>query len=97
MKKYEAVFIIRSDEGMNIIKETIEKINNIVSSESNNIFKKEEIGEKKLAYEIKEQKKGLYYSIKSEVDDSKENVDGKISMKVNTIIEVIKHLIIRME
>ena len=65
-QKYEAIFIIRCNEDSKKLEETIEKINNIVISNSFNIYYKENKGEKKLAYEVKGEKEGVYYYIKFE-------------------------------
>ncbi len=96
-KKYEAVFIIKPKLDKNILNDTIDRINNIILSEDGEIYFKEKEGTKKLAYEIKGYKEGYYYYIKFKVDSSKTNKIGHISVKINTIEEIIKHIIVRLE
>lgn len=91
--KYEAVFIIKINEEEKNIKETIEKINNIVKSEGGEILKKEDLGNRKLAYEVKGENQGRYYIINFKIP---EDYEGKIKVKINTIDEVIKFIIVKM-
>lgn len=95
-KKYEAIFIIKNDEDNKKIEEVIEKINNMIISEYCNIFHEEKIGIKRLAYEIKNEKIGYYYLINFETQNESQEIN-KISIKINTIEEVLKHIIIRMD
>ncbi len=95
-QKYEGIFIIKNHEDLNKIKEVIDKINNVVLSENANIYHKDELGIKNLAYEVKKQKKGYYYYIKSDVQDNKIDAVGKISTKINTIEEVLKYIIVKL-
>ena len=57
-EKYEAVFIIKENKDEENIKNIIK---NIIESEKFKIFKEETIGNKKLAYEIKGEKRGIFY------------------------------------
>lgn len=94
-KKYEAIFIIKNYEKKEEKNETIDRINNVFISEYCNIYDKEEMGIRKLAYEIKGEKEGFYYYIKFNAPDSIQNIE-KISVKINTIEDVIKHMIVRL-
>ncbi len=95
-KKYEAIFIIKNCDDADKVREVIDRINNMVISEYCDIFHKEELGVRKLAYEVKGEKKGYYYLINFKAPDSLEDT-GKISIKINTVEEVIKHIIVKME
>ena len=59
MNKYESVVIINSSLEEAKIKAVIEKISNLINS-NGKVESVEEIGSKKLAYEIKKQKEGYY-------------------------------------
>lgn len=96
LNQYEAIFIIKTNEDENKIKETIEKINNIISEEST-ILDNIEKGERNLAYPIKGERSGYFYFVVFKQDDSKKNVVGKISVKINTLEEVLKHIFIRVD
>ncbi|MFR1776913.1 MAG: 30S ribosomal protein S6 [Clostridia bacterium] len=94
-RKYEAMFIIKNYENEDKRNETIDRINNVFISEYCNIYDKEEMGIRKLAYEIKEQKEGFYYYIKFNAPDNIQDI-GKISVNINTIEDVIKHIIVKL-
>ena len=95
-QKYEAIFIIRCNEDSKKLEETIEKINNVVISNSFNIYYKENKGEKKLAYEVKGEKEGVYYYIKFETSEKINNKLEEIKTKINTIEDVLKYIIIKL-
>lgn len=92
-KKYEAIFIIKNNENIEKVEEVIDKINNMVISEYCDIFHKDKIGVKKLAYEIKHEREGFYYLINFKTQNENQEIN-KISIKINTIEEVLKHIII---
>lgn len=92
--KYEAIFIIKDDEDE--VKNAIEDINNIVIAEGAKVYKPETIGKKKMAYEVKGYREGYYYLIQFELDESKEKSVKKMSNKINTLENVLKHLIIKL-
>lgn len=95
-QKYEAIFIIRCNEDSKKLEKTIEKINNIVISNSFNIYYKENKGEKKLAYEVKSEKEGVYYYVKFETSKKINNKLNEIETKINTIEDVLKYIIIKL-
>ncbi len=92
-KKYEAIFIIKNNENIEKVEEVIDKINNMVTSEYCDIFHKDKIGVKRLAYEIKHEREGFYYLINFKTQNENQEIN-KISIKINTIEEVLKHIII---
>ena len=96
MVKHEAIFIIKSDKEEQI-KDVIERIDNIILSEYCEIISKEKKGTRKLAYEIKGNKTGYFYYVSFKGDYIDKNSLGKMSIKINTIEEIIKHIFIKME
>ncbi len=68
----------------------------MIVSECCDIFHKEKLGVKNLAYEVKGHKKGYFYYIKFKVPDSLRD-SGKISIKINTLEEVIKYIILELK
>lgn len=96
-KIYEAIFIIKEIEDEKKVDEVIKKINNVILAEKAEFTKKEKMGLKRLAYEIRGQKKGYYYLVNFKTIDENGKNTGKISAKINTIEEVIKYIIIRMD
>lgn len=96
MVKYEAIFIIKNDKEEQI-RDAIERIDNIILSEYCEIISKEKKGTRKLAYEIKGNKTGYFYYVSFKGDYIDKNSLGKMSIKINTIEEVIKHIFFKME
>lgn len=90
--KYEAVFILKE---ICETKPIIEEINKVISEQGGNISYKEELGLKKLAYKVKGNDKGHYYVVDFETSEKLKDIIGKISMKINTIEEVIKYIILK--
>ena len=91
-KSFEAVIVIM-EKPKDDIKKTIKKIKNIITEEKCKIIKEEELGLKKLAYDIKKQRQGyfLYYIFEASSDL---DASGKVKIKLNTLEEVLKFIII---
>ena len=96
MVKYAAIFIIKNDKEEQI-RDAIERIDNIILSECCETNSKEKKGTRKLAYEIKGNKTGYFYYVSFKGDYIDKNSLGKMSIKINTIEEVIKHIFFKME
>lgn len=60
MKKYEVMFIIRSNIEAEAIKKEIENISNIFTSNDSKVLECKEWGLRELAYEIEHMRKGYY-------------------------------------
>lgn len=95
--KYEAVFIIKNPDDEENIKKNCKKIENIIKENNFNIFKTEKIGKKKLAYDIKGEKYGYYLLLNFETKETKPNSLDKVNIGINTIEDVIKHIILKLE
>lgn len=97
-KKYEAIFIIKNYEDKESLEDVLERINNIVITECGSIYHEDKIGIKKLAYEIKGHKQGYYYLINFKIPEFNfKDAIGRISMNINTLENVIKHIIIKID
>ena len=70
MNKYESVIIIRPDKTDDEIKLIIEDMKNLVIKNNGNFEKVENLGLKKLAYEIRKCKEGYYAVLYFEADAS---------------------------
>lgn len=96
--KYEAIFIIKNYEDEKSLEDVIERINNIVITECGFIYHKDKIGVKKLAYEVKGNKQGYYYLINFKIPEFNiKDAIGRISMNINTLENVIKYIIIKID
>ena len=82
MNSYEHTIIARQDLSENQVKKLLDKYKNIINGNSGKILKTESWGLRNLSYEIKSNKKGLYFHIKLEGDgktiqelEREENID----------------------
>ena len=66
MNSYEHTIIARQDLSENQVKKLLDKYKNIINGNSGKILKTESWGLRNLSYEIKSNKKGLYFHIKFE-------------------------------
>lgn len=91
MRKYEVMFIIRSDVDQEVVEATVVKFQNIVNN-GGEIVKSDVQGKRRLAYEIDKQRDGIYvlfnFNAPSEVVAELDRV-----MKISD--EIIRHLIVK--
>ena len=64
MNSYEHTFISKQDLSENQFQKLTEKYENIISNNQGKILKTENWGLRNLSYEIRKNKKGIYYHIK---------------------------------
>lgn len=69
MNQYETIFIMNNQITKEEQKTVIERITNYIK-ENGKIVKEDDIGARKLVYEIKKQKEGYYYLIEFEANPS---------------------------
>ncbi len=60
MNFYENIIILDPNSAEKSVEETLEKVKNLIVQKGGEILKSENWGRKKLAYEIKKQKTGIY-------------------------------------
>jgi len=91
MRKYEVMFIIRSDVEQELLDATVEKFQNIVNN-GGELEKSEVLGKRRLAYEIDKHRDGIYvlfnFNAPAEVVAELDRV-----MKISD--EIIRHLIVK--
>ena len=95
MRKYEIMFIVRPDLEENAVKETVKKLEKVLTDSNAVITLSKELGQKEFAYEIKGFKSGFYYlyNIESNSDAAIKEFD-----RISTIDEsVVRHLILNVE
>ena len=97
MKKFESVIILKPNLMKDEIKEVLEKVEETIQKVAK-ITNKEEIGIKKLAYEIRKCKEGYYvvhqFEIKQENEDCTESV-ASIERYFRTQEEIMKFIIVK--
>ncbi len=65
MRKYEIMYIIRPNLEEAAMKELIERFNNVLTDNGATLEKVEEMGKRRLAYEIEDFREGFYVLIKT--------------------------------
>lgn len=90
--KYEVLLFIKDIYGERFSK-VVDKIKSIFKEQQCEILKKENFGERKLAYKIKNEQKAIYYYFIIGCKKEDEDIVGKITMKLNTIEDILKTII----
>lgn len=93
MNKYESVIIINPNLEEEAIKALIEKISNLINTDGK-VSSVEEVGKKKLAYEIKKNKEGFYVVLKFEANPE---LITELERVYRITDEVIKFIVVKEE
>ena len=93
MNKYESVIIINPNLEEEAIKSLIEKISNLINTDGK-VSSVEEVGKKKLAYEIKKNKEGFYVIFKFEANPE---LITELERVYRITDEVIKFIVVKEE
>ena len=93
MNKYETVMILDCNISEEDRKNAIEKIKNYIEK-NGEIKKTEDMGKKKLAYEIKKNKEGYYYII--EFTTNPENIT-ELERIYRITDEILKFIVVRQD
>ncbi len=93
MNKYESVVIINPNVDAEGIKALIEKFTKLINNEGK-LEKVEELGKKKLAYEIAKNKEGTYVTLNFEANPT---LISELERNYRITDEVIKFMTIRVE
>ena len=95
MKKYEIMFIVKSDLEEETRKNVVSTLEKTLTSNNATITSTKEMGQKEFAYEIKKMKSGYYYlyNIETSTDASIKEFDRVAGIDEN----VVRHLILKIE
>lgn len=93
MNKYESVIIINPNLEEEAIKALIEKISNLINTDGK-VSSVEEVGKKKIAYEIKKNKEGFYVVFKFEANPE---LITELERVYRITDEVIKFIVVKEE
>ena len=94
MNKYEIMFIVRADIEESLVKETAQNFQKLLTDNKAKILNYKEMGQKKLAYEIKKVNNGYYFLINVEAPvEAINEFDRKALIDEN----ILRHLIIKMD
>ncbi len=95
MACYESIFILRSSLGDEEAEAVIEKMKSVLTKHGATIVKAENWGKKKLAYEIKHDRRGTYILLQFE--SAQENIVSELERLYRLEDSVIKFLTVRVE
>lgn len=88
MNQYETIFIMNNQIAKEEQKTVIERVTNYIK-ENGKIVKEDDIGARKLAYEIKKQKEGYYYLVEFEANPSVIDELQRIYRITDTVLKFI--------
>lgn len=93
MNKYEIMFIVRADLEDKQVSEVATSFENVLKEYKSKVEVKE-MGQKKLAYEIKKQKNGYYFlfTVEAPADAIKE-----FSRKAEIDENILRHMVVRLD
>ena len=95
MRKYEIMFIVRPTLSEDEIKATAKSFEKVLKDNGAKVLETEELGQKELAYEIKNFKSGYYFVITCEAKDDKAIKEfDRLSLISG---DIVRHLIIKKE
>ena len=95
MRKYEIMFIVRPDLEENAVKETVKKLEKVLTDNNAVITLSKELGQKEFAYEIKGFKSGFYYLYN--IDSSDQKAINEFDRVASIDESVVRHLILNIE
>lgn len=95
MRNYEIMFIVRPTLGEDEVKKVVENFGKILTDNGAKIVDKKDMGQKELAYEIKNFKSGYYFVLEVEAADDKAIREfDRLSLISN---DIVRHLITKLE
>ena len=95
MKNYEIMFIVRPTLGEDEIKTVVKSFEETLKNNGANITDTNEMGQRELAYEIKNFKSGYYYVITLEAEDDKAVKEfDRLALISN---DIVRHLVTKLE
>ena len=95
MKNYEIMFIVRPTVGEDDLKKVTESFKNVITTNGGKVNEFTEMGQRELAYEIKDFKSGYYYVMTLEASDDK--AINEFDRLAGISSDIIRHLITKLE
>ncbi|MBR6072238.1 MAG: 30S ribosomal protein S6 [Acholeplasmatales bacterium] len=94
MRKYEIMYILRSNLDQEAIKAEVEAAKNIITSNNSKVIDVKEWGLRELAYEIEHNKKGYYVLMNVEATKEAINEFNRIAGYSE---KIIRHIVVAQE
>jgi len=95
MRNYEIMFIVRPTLNEDEVKKVVKEFSNIIKNNGGKVTKEQSMGQRQLAYEIKDFKSGYYYVLEVSSDDDKCVKEFDRLALING--DIIRHLITKVE
>ncbi len=94
MNKYEMMFIVKATMESADVKKTADNVKKLVESCKGKVVEFKELGEKKLAYPIKNELSGYYYVLQFEAT---KETEAEVNRKSGIDESILRHLIIKLD
>ena len=95
MKHYEIMFIVRPTLGEDEVKKVVKSFSKIITDNGSKVTEEQSMGQRELAYEIKDFKSGYYFVFEVESKDDKAIKEFDRLALINK--DIIRHLITKVE
>ena len=95
MKHYEIMFIVRPTLGEDEVKKVVKSFSKIITDNGSKVTEEQSMGQRELAYEIKDFKSGNYFVFEIESKDDKAIKEFDRLALINK--DIIRHLITKVE
>ncbi len=95
MRNYEIMFIVRPTLGEDEVKKVVKDFSEIITKNGGKLTKEENMGQRELAYEIKDFKSGYYFVFEVESKDDKAIKEFDRLALINN--DIVRHLITKVE
>ncbi|GED16710.1 30S ribosomal protein S6 [Aneurinibacillus migulanus] len=92
MRKYEVMYILRPDLQEEATKANVERFSNVITEDGGEMEKVNEMGKKRLAYEIDDYREGFYVLMNFQSEPQAVNEMERL-MKISD--DVIRYLVVR--
>lgn len=94
MRKYELMFIVKTTMEADAASSIANNYKNMIVSENGEVTNFKDMGQKKLAYEIKHQLNGFYYCINfNATTETIKELNRRLGLDEN----ILRHMIIRLD
>lgn len=92
--KYEIMFIVRPNLEDSELKSVVKSFEDVLTKNGSKIESSKEMGQKELAYEIKDFKSGYYYLY--EISSKDDRAEKEFNRLANLSEDIIRHMIIKL-
>jgi small subunit ribosomal protein S6 len=95
MRNYEIMYIVKPTLASEDVKKVVENFKNIIANNGGNITNFKDMGQKELAYEVKDFKSGFYFVLNIEAKDDKAIKEFDRLALISQ--DIIRHLITKLD